>query len=236
MSFLIETLELDNVSQSYSEENVLSQLCFKWEGRARVFVENKAGRGTSTLLELLAALKPIQQGRLLINGQDVSQQSFHEFLPFRLKIGFAFDQGGLLSNQSLLENLSLPLLYHKIYEPRKALTVCKDYLNQFGLMKERDKRPAYLNQSTRKLAMFIRSLLLQPELLILDDPGTGITLSQLEHCVQLVAQNLESQSLRFLFVADKNFEVWSPLILEKLHLCSDGAVLTPKESVLREAL
>src|SRR5688572_6686868 len=85
-------------------EIIFANLTFQFPKSRVIRIATKA-TGKSTLLKILAGIVPISEGEYLINGQDVAQMSFEEFLPIRLKMGYGFDLGGLLNNKTLLENI-----------------------------------------------------------------------------------------------------------------------------------
>lgn len=155
-------------------EPIFQNADFEFPTNDIIWVKGYEGAGKSTLLNLLAALEAPQKGRYLINDQDVSTMSFEEFLPYRLKIGYSFDLGGLINNKTLFENLALPLLYHKIYSVEETQTKVEDLIEYFDFKKFAQERPAHVPGRIRKLVCILRPLLMKPELLILDDPSVGV--------------------------------------------------------------
>jgi len=133
-----------------------------------------SGAGRSTLLQILAGLVVPSKGSYFINDQDVCEMSFEEFLPYRLSIGYAFDMGGLLHNKTLFENLMLPLLYHNIMPAVKAERLVLSYMEEMNILRYKDHRPSAVQGGVRKIACLIRPLLLNPDLLLLDDPSLGL--------------------------------------------------------------
>jgi len=132
------------------------------------------GAGRSTLLQIMAGLAPITAGKYSINDKNVGDMSFEEFLPYRLSIGYSFDFGGLLHNQSLYDNMMLPLLYHKLCTPVEAERKVKMYMQELGILRYKDQRPSAVQGSVRKIACLLRPLLMSPQLLLLDDPSLGL--------------------------------------------------------------
>ena len=100
-----------------------------------VVIRGAQGAGSSTVMQILAGLQTPTLGSYLINGVPVENMSFEEFLPFRLRMGYGFDTGGLLSNRTLFENLVLPLNYHKICSPQEAERRVLALMERFQLIR-----------------------------------------------------------------------------------------------------
>ena len=95
-------------------------------------------------------------------------------MPFRLQIGYSFDYGGLINNRSLLENLTLPLLYHKTLEFNEARDRAMAVLKMFDIQKFAGERPAHVPGRVRKIICLLRPLMMRPQMLLMDDPSVGI--------------------------------------------------------------
>lgn len=176
MNFLINHIEFKDVSFAFEgEDKVLQNANFVFPMGEIISLRGERGAGRSTLLQLLAGLQVPTQGRIEFDGINVGDMNFDEFLPYRLKIGYAFDLGGLLSNRTIVENLLLPLNYHKLCSPQEAQERVNYYINKFSLQKAADVRPANVSGGVRKLACLIRVLLTEPELILLDDMTVGLS-------------------------------------------------------------
>ncbi len=178
---MIKSLEFKEVSFSFEGQDlILDKASIVIPLGETISLRGDRGSGRSTLLQLLAGLQMPTQGHLEFNGINVTELTFEEFLPFRLKIGYTFDLGGLISNRTLFDNLILPLEYHNICSPTEARDRVNYYLDKFSLQKSKDMRPANVSGGMRKLTCLIRSLLLEPEILLLDDLTVGLSKPQVE--------------------------------------------------------
>jgi ABC-type transporter Mla maintaining outer membrane lipid asymmetry ATPase subunit MlaF len=176
MSHLIKSMEFRELSFSFEgQDAILAITSLKFPLGEIVSLRGDRGAGRSTLLQLLAGLQIPTHGEFDINGVNVIDLNFEEFLPYRLKIGYTFDLGGLISNRTLNDNLLLPLNYHRICSAQEAQDRVNYYIDKFSLMKSRDMRPANVSGGVRKLTCLIRSLLLEPEVLLLDDLTVGLS-------------------------------------------------------------
>jgi len=181
MSFLINSIEFCDVSFCFeSQDPILDHCSLVFPLGETISLRGDRGSGRSTLLQLLAGLQLPTYGQIKMNGINVSELNFEEFLPYRLKIGYTFDLGGLISNRTLVDNLLLPLDYHNICSPKEALERVHYYIDKFVLNKSKDMRPANVSGGVRKLTCLIRSLLLEPEILLLDDLTVGLSKPHVE--------------------------------------------------------
>ena len=165
------------------------------------------GRGKSTLLKILAGIINPQAGSYYINNENVSEMSFEEFSPYRLAIGYAFDMGGLINNRSIYENLMLPLLYHKILPHPEAKQKVSEFLDYFRLTELRDNRPATVSGGIRKIVCVARSMLLNPQVLLLDDPTIGLNHETVLKLIQKIKSMRDDGFLNHVFIctSDKTF-------------------------------
>ena len=193
MSQLITSLEFKDISFCFDgEDDVLQNASFQFPMGEILSLRGERGAGRSTLLQLLAGLQVPTRGSFEIGGKNVVDMTFEEFLPYRLKIGYTFDLGGLLSNRTIRDNLLLPLNYHRLCTPTEAQERVDYYLQRFSLQKSKDLRPANVSGGVRKLACLIRALLVEPELLLLDDPTVGLSKPLVEDfclCVEALRKN-----------------------------------------------
>lgn len=171
----IESLKFEGVSFAHEgQDPIVQNVDFDFPMNEILWVNAEEGAGKSTLLQILGGLQIPQSGKYLINGEDVVDMSFEEFLPYRLQIGYAFDYGGLINNRSLFDNLMLPLLYHKVLSHNEAKERVQSICADFGIEKVAHERPAHVPGRIRKLTCLMRTLVMRPQILLLDDPSVGL--------------------------------------------------------------
>lgn len=204
----IKSIRFENLTFFHEGQDILFQnVDFQFPTDSILWIRADSGTGRSTLLQLLACLQLPNAGSYYLNDLDVTDTSFEDFLPYRLNIGYAFDYGGLLNNRSLLENLTLPLLYHKILTPREAIERAHEYLDIFEVLKYKNERPAHVAGSVRKITVLLRSLMLHPQMLLLDDASVGLSQQNMHRFVDLIHRLRGAGHLKHLFISsfDHNF-------------------------------
>jgi phospholipid/cholesterol/gamma-HCH transport system ATP-binding protein len=204
----IHSLKFDDVLFGYEESKpVFENVSLEVPVGTNVFVTGPDGNGQSTFLKLLAVLVQPQSGRYLINGLNTTEMSFEEFLPWRMRIGYTFDYGGLFANRTLTDNLSLGLLYHKISTPEEASERIIRMAETFGFTRQLDYRPAAVSGGLRKLVCILRAFLMKPELLVMDDPSTGIGPESARKLIQLIDRSREAGWLKHIYFTSRD-ETW----------------------------
>lgn len=171
----------------------------------------------SEFLKMLGFLEVNYSGQVFVNENNVQDMSFEEFQGYRLNIGYSFDFGGLLNNRTIRENILLPLQYHNEISNEEAEDLVDSYINKFSLEEFGDLRPAMTPGYVRKLACVIRSLVLKPEVLVMDGPTTAIDHGRSKILVSLIKEKLENKEIKILLFSstyEEGFSEWSPKTLE----------------------
>jgi phospholipid/cholesterol/gamma-HCH transport system ATP-binding protein len=158
------------------------------EGRSTVIM-GPSGCGKSTLLKVAAGLFPPDAGKVLFKGQDVFLLSERATAQLRKENGFVFQDGALWENQSLSENLALPLKVH--FPGLSKADVGKRVaraLERVGLEEAANERPAALSGGEKKVASFVRALVTEPSLVFLDEPTLSIDYRMTEKINQMIRE------------------------------------------------
>lgn len=186
---------------------IFHKISFELPKSGAVWINTRSGdKGRSTLIRILAGLAQPTSGRYLINGQDVTKMSFEEFLPYRMRIGYGFDMGGLMNNRTIFENLALPLQYHGLCDHDEVIQKVGRALDFFSLSKTRGLRPSAISGSQRKLTCLVRAFIHNPQVVFLDDPLTGLKDNDVTRLIQFIREGQQSRGLKqVFFTSEKRF-------------------------------
>ena len=137
----------------------------------------------------------------------MEQLSHSEFDPYRRSIGYAFDNGGLINNLTIYENFKLILDFQTELSQEDKRSKIIESLQVLNLDEVKHLRPAMVSSGSRKAAILLRSLFLDPEMLILNNPTLGLNIEHLESFVALIKLHQEKRNLKHIYVAsdDSNF-------------------------------
>lgn len=218
----IHSFALDNLTFGYSNATPLFEnITIDIPKSKAVWIRSPGGRGKSTLLRLLFGSIEPQQGKLLINGENVTDLSFEEFLGYRLSMGYGFDMGGLLNNKSIYENLILPLNYHKFCDPDEAHDRVTEAIDMFGMTMSRDLRPFAVPGSARKLTCILRAFIHWPQVVFLDDPLTGLKEDNVNDLIYYVEESFATRGLRQVFFTSESSVLANKFRAEELLISTD---------------
>ena len=161
-----DEIECKNLSFSYDSIKILDNISIKIEKNKITGILGKSGCGKSTLLNLLAGMLTPESGTLLLNGTPLTADS-------RRHIGYMLQQDYLLEWRSIWKNVLLGLeIRHELTEESRAYA--KQLLKQYGLKKFSQSKPSQLSGGMRQRAALVRTLVLKPELLLLDEPFSAL--------------------------------------------------------------
>ena len=133
------------------------------------------GAGKSDLLATAAGLHRPASGSHWLFGRNTAELDEDEFLLARLRVGLVFENGGRLFNHlTVAENVALPLCYHEDCEPAAAADRANAALELVGVADLALKRTGQISRASRQRVALARALVLQPELLLLDNPLAGL--------------------------------------------------------------
>jgi phospholipid/cholesterol/gamma-HCH transport system ATP-binding protein len=185
----------DRVSKSFGEKHVLSDVSWSVpEGKA-VCILGRSGTGKSVTLKLIIALLKPDQGSIWIDQDEVTQLEEKRLSTVRRKIGYLFQDAALFDSLTLYENLALPLARLTKKSQGEIDYMVDRVLGQVGLAGDKAKMPSELSGGMRKRAGLARALVLEPKILLADEPSSGldrITASEIDEL--LLKQKAENKT------------------------------------------
>lgn len=197
------------------------------ESGANLLVLGPGGCGKSQFLRALAGTLQPRAGRVRLGGVAVWPGEGALALAGRVRLGFVFAQGGLLSNQTLRDNVTLPLRFAGMTEAEAAVRA-DQALARFGLEAVADRRPHAVSAGDRKLASFARVVALDPALVLLDDPLEGVETGDRSTVLDLV-QAWAMDPARTLVLAQEEPGSFAGLPARRLHLAPGDATSSVPE-------
>jgi phospholipid/cholesterol/gamma-HCH transport system ATP-binding protein len=165
---------LDHVSKTFGEKRVLRDISFSVARHETICVLGRSGTGKSVTLKLIIALMKPEAGHIWIDGDDITRLQGQELSRVRRKMGFLFQNAALFDFLTLYDNLALPLqrLTHK--STKEIEEIIDRVLRQVGLSGDREKMPLELSGGMKKRAGLARALVLEPQILLVDEPSSGL--------------------------------------------------------------
>jgi len=135
----------------------------------------QSGTGKSVLIKCIVGLVEIDDGKLLIYGKNISELKERELIETQKKVGFLFQSGALYDSMTVRENLEFPLRKQSHSISKEELeSIVKEALHDVRLDEAIDKTPSELSGGMRKRLGLARTLILKPEIMLYDEPTTGL--------------------------------------------------------------
>ena len=165
--------EIEHVKKSFSKNDVLKDINFKLDKGENLVVLGKSGSGKSVLIKCMVGLIEPDDGKIVLFGKNISELKSDELNTLRKKVGFLFQSAALYDSMTVRENLEFPLRdQSKSKEEINTLVV--EALKNVGLEAAIDKMPSELSGGMRKRVGLARTLILKPEIMLYDEPTTGL--------------------------------------------------------------
>jgi len=175
-----------NVTKSFGDNQVLRGVDLDVEEGGITVVIGPSGCGKSVLIKHMIGLLKPDSGTILVEGEDITQMSEREMVRVRRKFGMLFQQAALFDSMTVFENVAFPLLEHTRLHRRKVKELVTARLNQLGLYGVEEKYPAELSGGMRKRVGLARATILNPQIVIYDEPMTGLDPIMCENVEEMI--------------------------------------------------
>ncbi len=167
-------VEVEDLYLSFGRHRVFDGLSCRFERGRISTILGASGCGKTTLLRVIARLQRPDRGRVRIDGEDVTKLPEHDLRLVRQRIGMMFQHGALLDSMSVFDNTALPLREHtKLSEDRIAALVHEQF-ESVGLGEVDSLLPGQLSGGMRKRVALARAMVTRPEILLCDEPFSGL--------------------------------------------------------------
>ena len=168
-------IEISNVSKSFGSNKVLVDFNLSVNKGENAVVLGKSGSGKSVLIKCVVGLLAYDSGSIKVLGKEISELSQIDLDKMRVKIGFLFQNSALYDSMTVRENLEFPMRRHW-FEMSKDETdkLVEEALENVGLLNAIDMMPSDLSGGMRKRIGLARTLILKPEIVLYDEPTTGL--------------------------------------------------------------
>ena len=165
---------LDGVTKTFGDRQVLRDVSLSVSRGETICIVGRSGTGKSVTLKLIIALLKPDSGHVWIDGEDITRLEGQKLSRVRRKMGFLFQNAALFDFLTLYDNLALPLRRLTRKSDQEIDQIIDRVLRQVGLSGDRHKMPQELSGGMRKRAGLARALVLEPEILIVDEPSSGL--------------------------------------------------------------
>jgi phospholipid/cholesterol/gamma-HCH transport system ATP-binding protein len=168
-------IDIKGLKKSFGKKEVLKDINLKVHKGENVVILGKSGEGKSVTIQCIAGLLTPNGGTLKVFGRNVPDMIDDELKELRIKLGFLFQSAALYDSMSVRDNLEFPLTrVLKMKDQHEIEARVKEVLEGVGLMEAIDKMPSDLSGGMRKRVGLARTLIVKPEIMLYDEPTTGL--------------------------------------------------------------
>ncbi len=168
-------IEINNLSKGFADLKVLQNLSLQLFEGENLVVLGKSGSGKSVLIKCIVRLLNPDMGTITVLGENISEMRRKELATLREKVGFLFQSGALYDSMTIKENLEFPLKRIRKNLTRKEMDEkINEVLENVGLADTLNKMPSELSGGMRKRASLARTIVVDPMIMLYDEPTTGL--------------------------------------------------------------
>ena len=209
-------VELRNVTFSYGERVILRDVSLQVPRGKVTALMGASGGGKTTVLRLIGGQQRAQQGQVLFDGQDVGAMAREQLFAVRRRMGMLFQFGALFTDVSVFENVAFPLREHTDLPDELVRDIVLMKLHAVGLRGARDLMPSQISGGMARRVALARAIVLDPELVMYDEPFAGLDPISLGTAAQLIRRLNDAMGLTTILVShdlDETFRVADHVII-----------------------
>lgn len=221
---------LKNLEKSFGKQKVLNGLSLEIPEKKITVILGPSGEGKSVLLKTLIGLLELDRGQILVGGVDPDELSEAERHEFRKRFGMLFQGAALFDSMNVYENVAFPLREHLKLKEKDIRKEVHRRLAEVGLRNVGKKMPAELSGGMRKRVGLARALILEPEIMLYDEPTTGLDPILCDAVDNLILETQDKHRMTSVVVSHDIQAVFK--IADKVALLHEGKILeegTPEE-------
>lgn len=195
----IPQIEIAHLRKSFGKNQVLKDINLVVNKRDNVVILGKSGVGKSVLIKCIVGLISFEAEKLIVLGKEISNLSLKALNEVRKKVGFLFQGSALYDSMTVRENLEFPLRGNSNYSEKASINeAVVNVLKNVGLLDAIDKMPGELSGGMRKRIGLARTLISRPEIMLYDEPTTGldpITAKEISYLIMEMREKYNTTSI-----------------------------------------
>jgi len=167
-------VKLRDVTMQFDEKKVLDGLSLEVKPQDRLVIMGQSGSGKSTILRLILGILQPNSGSIFFKQFEITRLSRRKLQQIRRHIGMVYQYSALLSSRNVRDNVALPLEELTTKSRQEIDKIVDEKLALVGMSKSKDLMPSELSGGMKKRVSIARALVLEPELILFDEPGAGL--------------------------------------------------------------
>ena len=188
-------IRLVDLHKSFGKQKVLDGVDLEIEEGKTTVIIGRSGGGKSVLLKHIIGLFKPDSGQVLVDGTDIAKLGDRELNDIRKKFGMLFQEAALFDSMTVGENVAFPLREHTRMKEREIRETVADRLRSVGLTGVEEKMPSELSGGMRKRVGLARAIAMRPQIVLFDEPTTGLDPVMTEAIKRLIIDTQKQFSL-----------------------------------------
>jgi phospholipid/cholesterol/gamma-HCH transport system ATP-binding protein len=214
---------VENLWKSFGHQEVLRGVSLRVEPGEFTALIGMSGSGKSLLLKHLVGLIEPDRGSVAVEGKDLARLSGSELVALRSRIGFVFQTGALFDSMSVFDNVAFPLREKTSLDEPAIRQKVMEELSQVGLADACEKYPAEISGGMLKRVALARTLVRAPEIILFDEPTTGLDPIVSRSILQLFDEVHKRRSLTGILVSHEIPGIFD--IVQRVAMLHEGTII-----------
>lgn len=223
-------IKLVDLHKSFGKQKVLDGLNLAIEAGKTTVIIGRSGGGKSVLLKHIIGLIKPDSGHVLIDESDITRLSEKDLNEVRKKFGMLFQEAALFDSMNVGENVAFPLREQTKLKDEEIRQIVADRLRAVGLSGVEEKMPSQLSGGMRKRVGLARAIALHPQIVLFDEPTTGLDPVMTEAINQLIIETQKNFNLTCVVISHDISSIFR--IGHKIAMLYEGQIIeygTPEE-------
>jgi len=223
-------IKLMDLHKSFGKQKVLDGLDLEIEAGKTTVIIGRSGGGKSVLLKHIIGLLRPDSGEVLIAGTDITRLGDRDLNEIRKKFGMLFQEAALFDSMTVGENVAFPLREHTRMKEEEIRRTVADRLHAVGLTGVEEKMPSELSGGMRKRVGLARAIAMQPQIVLFDEPTTGLDPVMTEAINRLIIETQKRFNLTCVVISHDIQSIFT--IGHRIAMLYEGKIIaygTPEE-------
>ncbi len=219
-------IELIDIWKSYDERPIIRGLSLTVQRGEKISIIGPSGCGKSTLLRLILGLHRPDSGQIIVDGQDITKMSTEALKDVRARIGMLFQSAALFDSMTVGGNVAFPLEETGGFAAGEIETIVAEKLDMVEMAGAEEKDPAELSGGQRKRVGLARALARSPEVMLYDEPTTGLDPILSTNIENLIVKLNDQLHVTSIIVTHQISTILR--VSDKIYMMQDGQLMPPQ--------
>ncbi|HEY9720981.1 MAG TPA: ABC transporter ATP-binding protein [Oscillatoriaceae cyanobacterium] len=220
-------IEFSHVHKSFGPQKVLDDVSLEIPKGKTTVIIGPSGTGKSVFIKLLVGLLKPDAGTITVGRREITRLPEHELYEVRKKFGMLFQDGALFDSMSVGENIAFPLRQHTHKKDKEIKEIVSSRLAQVGLPGVEHKFPGELSGGMRKRVGIARALVLEPEIVLFDEPNSGLDPVMSDAIDKLILRLQRELGMTFVVISHDLDGTWQ--IADRIAMLYKGKLIAYDE-------